>query len=148
MEQQNTKALTTYLKIGKHLKNEKVNLSNLTSKFKFFSEDIFAIHVPKILISIFSVCFHDSAFTFKSAIEVSFENTKDMLENLKMILLQTNQIILKTLSWGEWLSRLKHYKSIGKFLVQTPLGALPGLGNQPRYDAPLPSAQNLNKCSD
>ena len=87
MEQQNTKTLTTYLKIGKHLKNEKVNLSNLTSKFKFFSENMFASHFPRILISILSVYFHDSAFTFKSVIEVSFENTKDILENLKMILL-------------------------------------------------------------
>ena len=61
------------------------------------------------------------------------------------ITIQTN---LKTLTWGEWPSGLRHYKWIGRLLVQTPLGALPGLGNQPYNDAPLPAGRNLNKRSD
>ena len=48
----------------------------------------------------------------------------------------TNQTVLKTLTSGEWPSGLRHWKWIGRFLVQTPLGALPGLGNQPCYEAP------------
>ena len=40
-----------------------------------------------------------------------------------------NQITLKALTWGEWSSGLRRYKRIGRLLVQTPLGTLPGLGN-------------------
>ena len=40
----------------------------------------------------------------------------------------TNQIILKALTWGEWPSGLRRYKWIGRFLVQTQPGALPGVG--------------------
>ena len=39
----------------------------------------------------------------------------------------TNQIILKTLTWGEWPSGLKR-----RLLAQTLLGTLPGFGIQPR----------------
>ena len=59
-----------------------------------------------------------------------------------------NQITLKALTWGEWPSGLRRYKRIGSLLVQTPLGTLPGLGNQPCNDASLPSGRNLNKRSD
>ena len=48
----------------------------------------------------------------------------------------TNQIILKTLTWGEWPSGLRPCKWIGRFLVQTPLSALSGLGAQWRFEAP------------
>ena len=48
----------------------------------------------------------------------------------------TNQIILKTLIWGEWSSGLSRSIWIGKLLVQTSLGAVPGFGNQPHYDPP------------
>ena len=48
MELQNTKTSTTFLKIGKHLEKEKVNLSDLTSKFFFFRiESIFCKPFPK-----------------------------------------------------------------------------------------------------
>ena len=48
----------------------------------------------------------------------------------------TNWIILKALTWGEWHSGLRRCKWIGRFLVQTPLGALRGLGTQPYYKTP------------
>ena len=47
----------------------------------------------------------------------------------------TNQI-LKFLIRGEWPSGLKHFKWTGRFLVQIPLGSLPGLRKQPCYEAP------------
>ena len=61
----NTKTSTKFLMIGKHLKMEKVNLSDLTSKF-FFSElkVCVANHFPKILISILSICLHHSVLNF------------------------------------------------------------------------------------
>ena len=39
-----------------------------------------------------------------------------------------NQVILKTLIQGVSHSRLRHCRWIGRFLVQTPLSARPGLG--------------------
>ena len=58
VELPNTKTSTTFLKIGKHLGKEKVNLSDLTSEC-FFSElrACFASDFPKILINIFSAFF-------------------------------------------------------------------------------------------
>ena len=48
----------------------------------------------------------------------------------------TNQIILKTLTWGEWPSEQSHCKGIGRFLAETLLSALSGLGTQPYYKTP------------
>ena len=49
-----------------------------------------------------------------------------------------NQIILKILTWGGGPSWLRHLRWIGRLLVQTSLGNLPGLGNQTLYRVPLP----------
>ena len=46
----------------------------------------------------------------------------------------TNQIILKTLTWREWLSGLRRCKWIVRLLVRISLAALSGLGIQPRYE--------------
>ena len=48
----------------------------------------------------------------------------------------TNQIILKTLTWGERASEQSHCKGIGRFLAETLLSALSGLGTQPYYKTP------------
>ena len=45
----------------------------------------------------------------------------------------TNQIILKTLTWGELPSGLRHCRCIERFLAQALLGAWPGV---PLYEAP------------
>ena len=44
--------------------------------------------------------------------------------------------IVPSKEWGEWPSGLRRCSRIGRFPVQTPLGARPGLGTQPRYEAP------------
>ena len=46
-------------------------------------------------------------------------------------------------------SGLRRYVTIGRFLVQSPLGARPGLGTQPRYEAPGDlRVKNRQKSSD
>ena len=47
-----------------------------------------------------------------------------------------NEIILKTLPWRELPSGLRHWRWIGKFLVQTQLSARLGLRVQPCYEVP------------
>ena len=62
----NTKTSTTFLKIGRHFEKEKVDLSDLTSNFTFFSDlkACFANAFPKILVSILSIYFYHSVFPF------------------------------------------------------------------------------------
>ena len=58
-EIQNIKTSTAFLKIGKHIEKEKVNLSDLTLKFIFFKiESIFCEPFPKNIKSILSVYLH------------------------------------------------------------------------------------------
>ena len=57
-----------------------------------------------------------------------------MPENVKMIITYIESS-LKTLTWREWPTGLSHCGWIGRFLVQTTLGAQPGLGIQPHYEA-------------
>ena len=64
VELQNIKTSTTFLKIGKHFKKGKVNLSDFTSKFIFFRpESMFWEPFPKNT-NQYSQYFHHSVFTF------------------------------------------------------------------------------------
>ena len=38
--------------------------------------------------------------------------------------------------WKELPNELRHCEEIGRFPIQTPLRAQPGLGTQPRYESP------------
>ena len=61
---QNTKTSTTFSKISKHFKKEKVNLSDLTSKFILFRiESMFCKTFPKNTSQYFSIYLHHSVFT-------------------------------------------------------------------------------------
>ena len=48
----------------------------------------------------------------------------------------TNHIILKTLTWGQRPSGLRRCKWIERFLIQSPLSTLPGLGIQHLGEVP------------
>ena len=52
------------------------------------------------------------------------------------MLFMVKKRVIKSVLWGELPRGLRCCNKNGKFPVQTPLGAWPGLGTQPRYEAP------------